>query len=130
MEDGKLSMGEVQSLELRARLVVLSECDSFRGKLSSDGVIGIPRAFVAAGAPTLVASLWKVDDAATKELMRRFYARLLEGGAVGDADQMTAAMLSVEYGSAAAAGASESYGSTLPLAAVPLAVVPSAAVPS
>ena len=87
--DGKLSMGEVQSLELRARLVVLSECDSFRGKLSSDGVIGITRAFVAAGAPTLVASLWKVDDAATRELMRRFYARLLEGGAVGDA---TAAM--------------------------------------
>ena len=87
--EGKLSMGEVQSLELRARLVVLSECDSFRGKLSSDGVIGITRAFVAAGAPTLVASLWKVDDAATRELMRRFYARLLEGGAVGDA---TAAM--------------------------------------
>ena len=77
------------ALELRARLVVLSECDSFRGKLSSDGVIGITRAFVAAGAPTLVASLWKVDDAATRELMRRFYARLLEGGAVGDA---TAAM--------------------------------------
>ena len=90
LEDGKLSMGEVQSLELRARLVVLSECDSFRGKLSSsDGVIGITRAFVAAGAPTLVASLWKVDDAATRELMGRFYARLLEGGAVGDA---TAAM--------------------------------------
>ena len=88
-EQGKLSMGEVQSLELRARLVVLSECDSFRGKLSSDGVIGITRAFVAAGAPTLVASLWKVDDYATKILMRRFYARLLEGGAVGDA---TAAM--------------------------------------
>ena len=87
--EGKLSMGEVQSLELRARLVVLSECDSFRGKLSSDGVIGITRAFVAAGAPTLVASLWKVDDVATRELMERFYARLLAGGAMGDA---TAAM--------------------------------------
>ena len=84
-DEGKLSMGEVQSLELRARLVVLSECDSFRGKLSSDGVIGITRAFVAAGAPTLVASLWKVDDHATRVLMQRFYARLLEGGAVGDA---------------------------------------------
>ena len=87
--EGALSMAEVQRLELQARLVVLSECDSFRGKLSSDGVIGITRAFVAAGAPTLVASLWKVDDTATKELMRRFYARLLEGSAVGDA---TAAM--------------------------------------
>jgi len=87
--DGKLSMGEVQSLELRARLVVLSECDSFRGKLTADGVIGITRAFVAAGAQTLVASLWKVDDVATKALMQRFYTRLLAGGAVGDA---TAAM--------------------------------------
>ena len=95
-EEGKLSMGEVQSLELRARLVVLSECDSFRGKLSSDGVIGITRAFVAAGAPTLVASLGKVDDTATRELMRRFYARLLEGGAVGDATAaMQGAMLSM-----------------------------------
>ena len=65
--------------------MVLSECDSFRGKLSSDGVIGITRAFVAAGAPTLVASLWKVDDHATRVLMQRFYARLLEGGTVGDA---------------------------------------------
>ena len=95
-EKGKLSMAEVQSLELRARLVVLSECDSFRGKLSSDGVIGITRAFVAAGALTLVASLWKVDDAATKALMQRFYARLLEGGAVGDATvAMQGAMVSM-----------------------------------
>ena len=89
-------MTEVQSLELRARLVVLSECDSFRGKLSSDGVIGITRAFVAAGAPTLVASLWKVDDYATKMLMQRFYARLLEGGTLGDATvAMQGAMVSM-----------------------------------
>ena len=40
---------------------------------------------MAAGAPTLVASLWKVDEAATRELKRSFYARLLEGGALGDA---------------------------------------------
>ena len=84
-DQGKLSMGEVQSLELRARLVVLSECDSFRGKLSSDGVIGITRAFVAAGAPTLVASLWKVDDHATRVLMQRFYKELLRDGVLGNA---------------------------------------------
>merc|ERR1712023_525900 len=76
-------MGEVQGLELRARLVVLSECDSFRGKLTADGVIGITRAFVAAGALSLVASLWKVDDGATRELMERFYRRLLGGGDAG-----------------------------------------------
>ena len=96
LAEGKLSMGEVQALELRARLVVLSECDSFRGKLTADGVIGITRAFVAAGALSLVASLWKVDDGATRELMERFYQRLLEGGALGDvAAAMQGAMVSM-----------------------------------
>ena len=63
-EAGLLTMGEVQNLELRrAHVVVLSECDSFKGQLRADGVIGIARAFVAAGAPTLLASLWKVCTA-------------------------------------------------------------------
>ena len=48
-------MVEVQELYLpRAKLVVLSECDSFKGKLTADGVIGIARAFLAAGASTLL----------------------------------------------------------------------------
>ena len=64
---------------------MLSECDSFRGELRTDGVIGIARAFVAAGAPTLLASLWKVDDEATRVLMRRFYGRLVSGDGAGDA---------------------------------------------
>ena len=56
-------MAEVQALQLRqALLVVLSECDSFKGELRTDGVVGIARAFVAAGAPTLLASLWKVSN--------------------------------------------------------------------
>ena len=96
LAEGKLSMGEVQGLELRARLVVLSECNSFRGKLTADGVVGIARAFVAAGALPLVASLWKVDDAATRELMERFYKRLLSGGVLGNvAAAMQAAMTSM-----------------------------------
>ena len=95
--DGKLSMGEVQGLKLTARLVVLSECDSFRGQLTADGVIGITRAFVAAGAPTLVASLWKVDDIATRVLMERFYERVLkDADAAGDAAAaMQGAMISM-----------------------------------
>jgi CHAT domain-containing protein len=73
-----LSMAEVHALALpRTRLVVLSECDSFKGELRADGVVGIARAFVAAGAQTLVASLWQVDDQGTLELMRRFYAELV-----------------------------------------------------
>ena len=99
--EGVLSMAEVQCLKLNARLVVLSECDSFRGKLTADGVIGITRAFVAAGALSLVASLWKVDDDATKELMERFYSRLLSynkvaGKATGEAAAaMQGAMVSM-----------------------------------
>ena len=82
--EGVLSMAEVQRLDLEARLVVLSECDSFKGELKADGVIGITRAFVAAGAPTLVASLWEVSDVATRKLMTRFYDALLGPEAAGD----------------------------------------------
>ena len=91
---GRLSMSEVAGLRLRARLVVLSECDSFRGRATADGVIGIARAFIAAGAPTLVASLWHVDDFATRVLMGRFYRNLLGEHAAGDAAAaLRAAML-------------------------------------
>ena len=84
-EDGRLRMAEVQQRGLRcSKLVVLSECDSFKGKLGSDGVVWISRAFMAAGAPTLIASLWKIDDAATRVLMRRFYEGYL-GQARGNA---------------------------------------------
>ena len=82
---GCLSMAEVHALQLRASLVTLSECDSFRGELRTDGVVGIARAFVAAGALTLIASLWKVDDEATLQLMRRFYAAWLRGDTARDA---------------------------------------------
>ncbi|EOD39971.1 hypothetical protein EMIHUDRAFT_69905, partial [Emiliania huxleyi CCMP1516] len=90
--EATLSMAEVQGLDLRARLVVLSACDSFKApkgeggsELSTDGVVGITRAFVAAGALTLVSSLWKVSDDATRELMRRFYTAWVAGGDVAAA---------------------------------------------
>ena len=81
MADIQLTMDEVhRRVRLdRAKLVVLSECDSFRGQLHADGVIGITRAFLAAGGPTLLATLWQVDDEATRALMQLFYKSLLEG---------------------------------------------------
>ena len=89
----KLSMDDVQRLQLQqAKLVVLSGCDTLKrvshkgtqiSRGVSDGVVGITRAFLAAGAPTVLASLWKVDDKATRALMRRFY-RLLLGETAGD----------------------------------------------
>ena len=66
-------------LELSAELAVLSACDTFKGELRTDGVVGVARSFLAAGVSSLAVSLWKVDDRATKELMVQFYKRYIEG---------------------------------------------------
>jgi len=72
--DGRLTALDVVELSLRTDLAVLSACESARGKvIRGDGVVGLPRAFLAAGAPRVLVSLWKVDDAATAALMKRFY---------------------------------------------------------
>ncbi|MGH7835933.1 MAG: CHAT domain-containing protein, partial [Candidatus Binatia bacterium] len=63
-EDGRLEVKEIFGLNLNAGLVVLSGCETGLGKLSSgDEFVGLTRAFIYAGTPSVVASLWKVDDA-------------------------------------------------------------------
>jgi CHAT domain-containing protein len=79
-EDGYLRAAEIYGLELTADLVVLSGCSTARGRLTGDGVFGLPRAFIYAGTPSVVASLWDVSDQATAFLMDRFYAELLRSG--------------------------------------------------
>ena len=79
-----LSMSEVQDLAQglylqNTKMVVLSACDTFKGDLRSDGVVGITRAFLAKGSSTVVASLWPVSDESTKELMAQFYENLQLG---------------------------------------------------
>jgi len=76
-EDGRLEVREVFGLDLHARLVVLSACETGLGKLfRGDEVVGLQRAFLYAGTPAVVTTLWKVDDRATFELIRAFYTRL------------------------------------------------------
>lgn len=78
-DDGYLYTLEVLETNLDADLVVLSACESGRGRIrSGEGVVGLGRAFLGAGARQLVASLWKVDDASTARLMKIFYERVFE----------------------------------------------------
>jgi len=73
--DGRLTAGEVYGREIPAELAVLSACESGRGRVyTGQGLIGLPRAFLAAGVPRVVVSLWPVDDAASAALMIKFYA--------------------------------------------------------
>jgi len=76
-EDGRLEVRELFGLDLHARLVVLSACETGLGALSrGDDLVGLQRAFLYAGTPAVVTTLWKVDDRASFVLMRDFYARL------------------------------------------------------
>jgi CHAT domain-containing protein len=77
-EPGFLQAHELYNLRLSAELVVLSGCETALGKeVRGEGLVGMARAFMYAGAPRVLASLWKVPDLATAELMRRFYGGLL-----------------------------------------------------
>jgi len=76
-EDGRLEVREVFGLDLHARLVVLSACETGLGQLSrGDELVGLQRAFLYAGTPAVMTTLWKVDDRATYELIRALYSRL------------------------------------------------------
>ncbi|PZD74458.1 Internalin-A [Acaryochloris thomasi RCC1774] len=71
--DGFLTTAEIINLRLQANLVVLSACNTGIGTITGDGVVGLARAFMAAGTPSIVVSLWSVPDAPTAALMTEFY---------------------------------------------------------
>ncbi|MCM3871186.1 MAG: CHAT domain-containing protein [Pyrinomonadaceae bacterium] len=78
-QDGFLRMHEIYNLRLPAEVVVLSACQTGLGKeIRGEGLIGLTRGFMYAGAKRVVASLWQVDDLATAELMKAFYRRMLK----------------------------------------------------
>jgi len=75
--DGMLTLDKLYSLRLDADMVTLSACETGLGKIASgDDVVGLTRGFLYAGSSSIVASLWKVDDLATSQLMTLFYSRL------------------------------------------------------
>ena len=99
-KDYILKMSNVQAANVRARLVVLSCCHSGRGRISKgEGVVGIARAFLAAGARSVLVALWAIDDEATMVFMKSFYQQLKEGKTASAAVQQSMKFLreSEEY---------------------------------
>lgn len=78
-QDGFLGLTQVYNLKLSAELVVLSACQTGLGQnIQGEGLVGLTRGFMYAATPRVVASMWSVDDAATAELMQRFYQGMLK----------------------------------------------------
>lgn len=76
--DGRLTVAEVLGLELDADLVTLSACNTGLGHVSGDGIAGFSRAFIYAGASSVLVSLWRVADPVAAFQMERFYRRLIQ----------------------------------------------------
>jgi CHAT domain-containing protein/tetratricopeptide (TPR) repeat protein len=77
--DGFLRLNTIYNMRLSADLVVLSACQTALGKeLAGEGLVGLTRGFMYAGARRVIASLWQVSDVATAELMKKFYAGMLQ----------------------------------------------------
>jgi CHAT domain-containing protein len=77
--DGFLRLNTIYNLRLSADLVVLSACQTALGKeVAGEGLVGLTRGFMFAGARAVIASLWQVNDMATAELMKQFYIGLLQ----------------------------------------------------
>ncbi|MBD2156407.1 CHAT domain-containing protein [Leptolyngbya sp. FACHB-8] len=89
--DGLLTTAEILSLRLNADLVVLSACNTGRGEITGDGVIGLSRSFISAGAASIIVSLWAVSDTSTAFVMTHFYENLRQGQ--GKAQALRQAML-------------------------------------
>jgi CHAT domain-containing protein len=98
-DDGLLQVREIRDLSLRAELVTLSACDTGTGKLlGQEGIASLERAFLLAGAKSVIASLWPADDTFTIGLMKRMYQHLAEGADKGTALRQAKLDLLKEFG--------------------------------
>ena len=78
-QDGLLTANDILDLQLQAELVVLSGCNTGRGQITGDGVVGLSRAFMTAGVPSVIVTLWSIPDAPTASLMTEFYRNWQQG---------------------------------------------------
>ena len=84
-----LTQQDIMNISVKARLVVLCCCHTGQGKVTSEGVIGITRSFLAAGARSVLATLWPIKGSATKEFMEKFYEELCQETSVCEALRKT-----------------------------------------
>ncbi|MBK9155382.1 MAG: CHAT domain-containing protein [Chloracidobacterium sp.] len=95
-EDGLLEAWELKDLDLKADMIILSACDTARGRIANgEGIIGMTWASFIAGAPTTVATQWKVESSSTTELMLEFHRQLLAKRKVSKAEALRRASLKV-----------------------------------
>jgi CHAT domain-containing protein len=89
-EDGFLQVREIYNMKLNADLVVLSACQTARGKMEKgEGILGLCRAFLCSGARSVVASLWNVNDESTSQFMQKFYGFLTDGKTIQESLRLT-----------------------------------------
>ncbi len=95
-KNGLLTVKDVYNLKLPAELVVLSACQTGLGReIRGEGLVGLTRGFMYAGARRVVASLWNVNDAATSTLMKEFYQRMLQGNESIPGEALRSAQIAV-----------------------------------
>ena len=85
VDEVMLKMSDLETKRIQAQLVVLSSCYSARGKVQGEGVVGMARAFLGAGAQAVLVTLWAVDDFVTYPMMGIFYGGLLDGKSASEA---------------------------------------------
>ncbi len=95
--DGLLTANEIIQLKIQAELVVLSACDTGRGEITGDGVVGLSRAWLGAGAKGVLVSLWAVPDDATAKLMEQLYKQLNQGHSQSEALRLAMLATRQEY---------------------------------
>lgn len=95
-QNGFLRLHEIYNLKLPVELVALSSCETGLGRnIRGEGIIGLTRGFMYAGARRVAVSLWRVDDQATSELMQRFYRELLKDGGPSPAAALRTSQISM-----------------------------------